>query len=144
MINDKVEALLYGMQFRHLLHKTYEPVLEKYKLQRIDLLILLYLDGADSHDTAADIMKMEMFTRGHVSQSLGRLSRKGLITAVRDAKDRRCYHNLMTGDSSLIVEEVKDSASQVKKVLFEGMTEEEIRTFVILSKKILDNIEKAV
>lgn len=144
MINDKVETLLYGMQFRHLLHKAYEPVLDKYKLHRIDLLILLYLDSADSHDTAADIMKMEMFTRGHVSQSLARLCRKGLIITQRDARDRRCYHNIMTKDSAVIIDEVKNSASQVKEVLFEGMTEEEKKNFVILSKKVLDNIEKAV
>ena len=144
MINDKVESLLYGMKFRLLLQNRQKPILEKYKLHRIDMLILLYLAGAGDHDTSGDIMKLEMFTRGHISQSLGRLCRKGLVTAERDVCDRRCYHNKITGDSAVIIEEVKDAADQVEQVIFEGMTEEEKKTFAILSRKVLDNIEKAV
>ena len=143
MDSDKVVPLLYGMKFRRLLYRQYEPILERYRLHKIDLVILLYLAGAGGRDTAGDILGQEMFTRGHISQSLGRLCRKGLIRAEIEDSDWRCYHNRLTEGCGEIVDQARDAAGQVERLLFDGLSEEEKRTFSVLAGKVLRNIERA-
>ena len=75
-MKDPLESLLYGMQFRRLLEKKYEPIETRYGLYNIDILILLYLDKAGEYNTSKDIMRLNMFTKGHISQALSRLQKR--------------------------------------------------------------------
>ena len=68
------------MQFRRLLAKEMQPVEIKYGLQKIDMQILLYLKRAGEQNTSKDIMRLNMFTRGHISQSLSRLQKMGYVS----------------------------------------------------------------
>ena len=78
-MNYSLDTLLYGMHFRRLMEKEMAPIETTYGLQKIDMQILLYLKHADEHNTSKDIMQMNMFTRGHISQSLSRLKKKGYV-----------------------------------------------------------------
>ena len=72
-MNYALDTLLYGMQFRKLMEKEMQPIETEYGLYKIDVQILLYLKRAGEQNTSKDIMQMNMFTRGHISQSLSRL-----------------------------------------------------------------------
>ena len=86
-MKDPLEALLYGSQFRKLLEKKYETIEKRYGLYNIDILILLFLENAGENDTPKDIMEMKLFTKGHISQALGRLQQKGYVKIEHDHRD---------------------------------------------------------
>ena len=101
-----------GQQFRRLLEKKLGPIEQQYGLQKIDMRILLFLYKSDDHNTSTDIMQLNMFTRGHISQSLTRLQKKGYIQMIQDQEDRRCTHNYLSEKAGEIIRRVKKDFSE--------------------------------
>ena len=143
-MSDSLQSLMYGMQFRRLLEKRYESVETRYGLYNIDILILLYLDRAGQFNTSKDIMKLNMFTKGHISQALSRLQKKGYIKIEQDSEDRRYAHNYLTEEASPIMEKVKKISREIRETIMEGVTEEERKTLTELSEKVIGNLERVL
>ena len=143
-MSDSLQSLMYGMQFRRLLEKRYESVETRYGLYNIDILILLYLDRAGQFNTSKDIMKLNMFTKGHISQALSRLQKKGYIKIEQDSEDRRYAHNYLTEEASPIMEKVKKISREIRETIMEGVTEEERKTLTELSEKVMGNLERVL
>lgn len=143
-MNDSLEALLYGMQFRKLLEKLLEPVEEEYGLNKVDLQIMFYLNSAGSRNASKDIVQLGKFTRGHISQSLGRLQRKGYLIIEHDAEDRRCSHNYLTHKSDEIIQKLQDAFDRVRDIIFRGITEEEQAILLSVVQRMNQNINNAI
>lgn len=143
-MNQKLETLLYGMQFRKLLEQELTPLQKKYSLRRIDMQILWYLHTAAERNTPGDINNISMFTKGHVSQSLGRMQKMHLIKIVRDEEDRRCVHVFLCRDAEEIMENVKRVYDTVNQIVFAGITEEEKQVLLSVAKKINQNIKNVI
>ncbi len=143
-MSDSLQSLMYGMQFRRLLEKRYESVETRYGLYNIDILILLYLDRAGQFNTSKDIMKLNMFTKGHISQALSRLQKKGYIKIEQDSEDRRYAHNYLTEEASPIMEKVKKISREIRETIMEGVTEEERKTLTELAEKVMGNLERVL
>ena len=135
-----ITRLLYGMQYRHLLEQRSEPLMKKYQLNRIDLMILIYLASAGEKDTSKDIQSLNMFTKGHISQSLSRLQKNGYLEIRRDPDDRRCTHNILTEKSIPARQDMGRISSEVEEIVFRGLTEQEIQELSVISSKIDANI----
>lgn len=143
-MSDSLQSLMYGMQFRRLLEKRYESVETRYGLYNIDILILLYLGRAGQFNTSKDIMKLNMFTKGHISQALSRLQKKGYIKIEQDSEDRRYAHNYLTEEASPIMEKVKKISREIRETIMEGVTEEERKTLTELAEKVMGNLERVL
>ena len=143
-MSDSLQSLMYGMQFRRLLEKRYESVETRYGLYNIDILILLYLDRAGQFNTSKDIMKLNMFTKGHISQALSRLQKKGYIKIEQDSEDRRYAHNYLTEEASPIMEKVKKISREIRETIMEGVTEEERKNLTELAEKVMGNLERVL
>lgn len=143
-MSDSLQSLMYGMQFRRLLEKRYESIETRYGLYNIDILILLYLDRAGQFNTSKDIMKLNMFTKGHISQALSRLQKKGYIKIEQDSEDRRYAHNYLTEEASPIMEKVKKISREIRETIMEGVTEEERKTLTELAEKVMGNLERVL
>lgn len=143
-MNYSLDTLLYGMQFRRLMEKEMQPVETDYGLYKIDVQILLYLKHAGEHNTSKDIMQLNMFTRGHISQSLSRLQKKGYVRMEQDMKDRRCTHNYLTEEAGLVIRKIEKISRKIKSVVMEGITEEEQKVLVSVARKMNSNIEKVL
>lgn len=141
-MNASLETLLYGMQFRRLMEKELRPVEQKYGLQKIDMNILLFLDKSGDHNTSKDILQLNMFTRGHISQSLTRLQKKGYIRMEQDKEDRRCTHNYLTAEAGEITESLKNIFDTIQNIIMDGITEEEQKVLASVAKKVNQNIKK--
>lgn len=135
---------MYGMQFRRLLAKEMQPVETKYGLQKIDMQILLYLKRAGEQNTSKDIMRLNMFTRGHISQSLSRLQKMGYVRMEQDPDDRRCTHNYLTDEASAIIRKIEKISRTIREIVLEGVTEEEQKILVDVAQKMNSNIEKVL
>lgn len=131
------------MQYRHLLELYSEPLMKKYQLHRIDLMILIYLANAEGKDTAKDILKLNMFTKGHISQSLSRLKKRGFLEILRDDEDRRCIHNVLTEKSQEAREDIRQISSRVEQIVFRGLSEQDLRELDRISRKIDENISES-
>ena len=143
-MNYSLDTLLYGMQFRRLLEKEMQPVGEEYGLYKIDMQILLYLKHGGERNTSKDIMSMNMFTRGHISQSLTRLQKKGYVEMVQDQKDRRCTHNYLTGDAAEIIRKIEVISRKIHAIVMEGVTDEEKKALASVARKMNRNIERVL
>ena len=138
----RVEIFLNGVRFRKLFDKEYEPIKKKYNLCRIDLQILTYLDSAGEFNTSKNIVDTGFFTKGHVSQSLTRLHEMELVTLEQDKQDRRLYHLFLTDKAKAIVMELHEVQSNISKIVFKDITEEELHLLSKIAAKITDNIQK--
>jgi DNA-binding MarR family transcriptional regulator len=143
-MSQSLEALLYGTQFRKLLEKELGAVQKEYGLCKIDIQILFYLYTAGRQNTSRDIGELNLFTKGHISQSLSRLHRKRLITMVHDDEDRRCVHNILTASAGRIIEKVNLAYMRVNTVVFADVTDEEKEILLSVAKKINHNIREEV
>jgi len=143
-VKRPIIRLLYGMQYRHLLEQRSEPLMKKYHLQRIDLMILIYLANAGDKDTSRDIQSLNMFTKGHISQSLSRLKKNGYLEIRRDKEDRRCTHNILTEKAGPARQEMGRISSEIEEIVFRGLTEEELQNFSTISSKIDQNISNSL
>lgn len=143
-MNYSLDALLYGMQFRKLLEKKLEPLEKEYGLCRIDMQILFYLGHAGEKNTSSDMMELKMFTRGHISQSLGRLQKKGYIQIEQDWEDRRCTHNHLAKEAYAVIEKFGKCYENVRSIIMKGVTEEERKTLAIVAQKVNQNINEAL
>ncbi len=137
-------TLFYGMKFRKLLEKLLKPIEDEYGLNKVDLQILFYLYSAKGRNTSKDIMELKMFTRGHISQSLGRLQQKGYVVIRQDTQDRRCTHNDLTQEVETLVEKISIVFHQVGKILMEGVTEKEQEYLGEIAGKVNKNIDRAI
>ena len=143
-MTHSLEAFLYGTQFRRLMEKEMEPVERRYGLQKIDMHILFFLAKSADHNTAKDIVQLNMFTKGHISQSLTRLQKKGYIQIMQDKEDRRCTHNYLSGDADEIIQELKKAYRNIQDIILNGVTEEEQAVLASVAKKVGQNIKNAL
>ena len=143
-MNYALDTLLYGMQFRKLMEKEMQPIETEYGLYKIDVQILLYLKRAGEQYTSKDIMQMNMFTRGHISQSLSRLQKKGLVRMEQDQEDRRCTHNYLTEDASAVIRKIEKISKKIREIILDGVTQEEQKVFASVAQKMTHNIEKVL
>lgn len=143
-MNYSLNTLLYGMQFRRLLEKEMQPLETQYGLQKIDIQILLYLKHAGEQNASKDIMQLNMFTRGHISQSLSRLQKNGYIRMVQDQDDRRCTHNYLTEDAAPAIRKIEKISREIKEIVLDGVTEEEQQALESAARKMNDNINKVL
>ena len=143
-MTNSLEAFLYGTQFRRLMEKELEPVERRYGLQKIDMHILFFLAKSADHNTAKDTVQLNMFTKGHISQSLTRLQKKGYIQIMQDKEDRRCTHNYLSGDADEIIQELKKAYRNIQDIILNGVTEEEQAVLASVAKKVGQNIKNAL
>lgn len=139
-MNQSLEVLLCGMQFRKLMEYEFGAIQEKYALCKIDMQILYYLYKAGEHNTSRDILDLKLFSKGHISQSLRRLQRMKMITMVQDKDDRRYVHNVLTQKANEVIAELKQGYENINKIIFNDITEKEKRELISLAQKINDNI----
>lgn len=137
-----IESFLNGGGFRKLFDKEFEAVRKKYQLCRIDLQILTYLDQAGEQNTSKNIVDMGFYTKGHVSQSLTRLHKMGLVTMEQDQQDRRLIHLFLTEEARGIVAEVLRVRQQINEIVFRNVTEEESQMLTQIAAKIIENIQQ--
>lgn len=143
-MEKSVEVLLYGSKFRRLYEKYIFEMFGDYQLKRIDVEILYFLHCSGNNNTSRDIVRLNMFTKGHISQSVDRLVKQQLITMVQDGNDRRCTHLVLTKEADAIIQRAIMLREKLRKIIVDGLSEEEIKDFVSISQKIEENISKAL
>ena len=139
-----LEGLLQGTQFQTLYNRKIEALRKEYHLRKIDIDILYFLYKSGDHNTSQDICNLNLFNKGHISQSVDRMVKQQLIHAVHDKEDRRCVHLVLTQQAVSIIEQATELRGQMRNIILKGVTEEERKVLLQVSKKVNQNIRDAL
>lgn len=139
-----LEGLLQGTQFQKLYNRKIEALRREYSLRKVDIDILYFLFKSGEHNTSKDISDLNLFNKGHISQSVGRMVKQHLIYIVQDEEDRRCMHIMLTERAVKVVEEITALRKQMYNIILKGVTEEEQSILLQVSRKVNENIKDAL
>lgn len=139
-MEQEIEVLMQGYQFRKLYERKFEDFMQQYNLRKIDVEILTYLYFCGEHNTASDIQKLGLFTKGHISQSLERLVQEELVCTAHDIRDRRVVHISLGEKAIPIIQEAKKVKQDLFEQVFQGITEEEKEVLIAVARKVWNNI----
>lgn len=141
-MDNRVEIALKGNEFKRVLEKYFDAIKKKYELKKVDIEVLLYLSECGDKDTPTDIYMTLGLNRGHVSQAIDSLMKKGYVQAIADSNDRRIAHYTILEDAQDITTEVVALKNEFDKKIFNGLSQEEISQYKSITYKIMQNIKK--
>ncbi len=141
-MDSRVEIALKGNEFKRVLEKYFDAIKKKYGLKKVDIEVLLYLSECGDKDTPTDIYVTLGLNRGHVSQAIDSLMKKGYVQVVADINDRRIAHYAILESAQDIITEVTALRNEFDKKIFEGLSKEEIAQYKSITNKIMQNIKK--
>lgn len=139
-MDDGIESLLNGQQFKRFQEKFWGSVTEQYSLSVLDVRILLFLDAHKCLDTARDIVKIHHWTKSHVSKAIEELIERGYLQRQIDAKDRRKVHLIVQPTAEPVLEQIRAEYQRMNQILLTGISEEELNVVAQVARKISDNI----
>ncbi len=143
-MDDRIEQLLSGRHYKRLQEQIYAGVIEKYQLSVLDVRVLLFLKTHGSNDTAKDIVKSHYFTKSNVSKSIDLLLDRGYLQKEYDRQDRRYIHLKVQPLACDVIREAEACQKQMRKIVFGGIEENEIRVVQKVAMKINQNIAEAL
>ena len=88
-MDENIEIALKGGEFKRLLEYQFNIIKSTYGLKKVDIDVLFFLSNCNSENTPTDIYKRLRLNRGHVSQAIDALMKKGYLVAMPDSEDRR-------------------------------------------------------
>ncbi|MFR1113055.1 MAG: MarR family winged helix-turn-helix transcriptional regulator [Blautia sp.] len=136
----ETEMLISGKMYKRLYERHLEELKQKYDLKRIDLDILYFLCRFRDKNTPPEITDLNQYTKGHVSQSLDRLTRKGLVETSPDKTDRRCLRIFPRESAEAVYEELQLVREKMFEIMFRGIVPEEMKEFNHIAKRIYNNM----
>ena len=140
-MQDMESAVITNLsKYKKLYEKKLCCIYEKYDLRKIDMEITVYLAKCGKNDTARDIANTNMFTKGHISQSVKRLIELGYVSVVHDDRDMRVQHLRLTDKVKPMLDELLQHKRDIEKCVFEGISEDEIIVIQSVFEKMCKNI----
>lgn len=139
-LNDTVELLLSGQQYKKFQEMYYGMILEKYSLSLMDIRILLFLSEHGGCDTARDIVRVHGIAKSYVSKSIEKLIERGFLERMHLQDDRRYVHLLIKKEAFPVIEAMREQRSKMVKRLFRGINEEQLEALNEIAQKISTNI----
>ena len=125
---------------RSLLIKTLEPVCKKYELTRLELDVLLFLQGTGNKgDTAADLVETRKLSKSHVSLAVSKLYEKGLIDKRYEDGNHKSIHLFLTYRAAPIIADGLEAEQTYMRLLFEGFSKEEQKTIQSFMERVNRN-----
>ena len=141
-MDDKLELLLSGQQYKKLQEFWYGRVLEEYQLNIVDVRVLLFLDEHKKFDTAKDIVEMHYLTKSYVSKSIDKLIAKGFLERKHLSDDRRYVHYEITESADELISELTKRRKEIDKHIVKGVSKEELEIFTRVFEKMRKNMKE--
>lgn len=139
------EIILSNMyKYKRLNEQRIEEVLKRYKLRKIDVEILIFLNNEKNSDTAKDIARTGMFTKGHISQSIKHMKELGLVEVKQDKNDLRVQHIKLKKSAKKVLDDMTVIKADIEKSVFAGVSDEERQIMQNIMKKIYVNISEII
>lgn len=139
-MEKQVEGILRGGQFKHLAERELAGIRQQYDLKRIEIEVLYFLAKNKECNTLADIHHYLNANKGHISQALDCLCKRGYLTAEHDKNDRRYVHFFMTDAANELSNQINAAWGKLRDEIFAGISEEDLACFKRVSAQIAQNM----
>jgi DNA-binding MarR family transcriptional regulator len=143
-MDEQLEIVLKGGDFKHLLDAQFDEIKKKYDLKKVEIEVLFFLSKCGNENTPTDVTKRLSLNRGHVSQAIDVLLKRQLIAAVADEQDRRYMHYTITTKAVPIIDEIANAKKRMDQQVLKGITEEELEFYKKISEKMMRNIREMI
>lgn len=122
--------------------KCVEDVCGKHAVTRMELDILLFLANNPLFDTASDIVEIRYLSKSQVSTAIKTLEKRKLIEKKYMDGNRKTAHLRIREKAFGIVSDGKAAQEKFIRIMFQGISEEEIEGMKKCNAHILDNIHR--
>ncbi len=139
-MDDILNTLFLGRKFKALLKHSYEPVRKKYDLKQVEIEVLSYL-AIFNDATSTDVYRGLNLNKGHVSQATIHLQENDLIELHINPNDKRSATYSLTEKGYSVYSEIMQIYNQILSTLFRQISEKEKGQFLLVSDKVLKNID---
>ena len=139
-MEKQVEGILRGGQFKHLAERELAGIRQQYDLKRIEIEVLYFLARNKECNTLADIHHYLNANKGHISQALDCLCKRGYLTAEHDKNDRRYVHFFMTDAANELSNQINAAWGKLRDEVFAGISEVDLACFKRVSAQIAQNM----
>lgn len=119
-----------------------DPICKEWGLTRNELDILLFLFNNPEYDRATDIVTRRGIAKSHVSLSVSSLEERGFVTRHVDENDRRTVHLKLSEVAKSIAKTGRDAQVGFFKLLYAGLTQEEVIQWQVIIDKVSKNISE--
>lgn len=124
--------------------KEYEPfrrrIMERFSLSAAEVDVLMFLANNPEYNTAAQVSKIRMIPKSHVSLAVNSLSEKGLL--IRKSGENRKSVCLIPSESAApVIAFGREMQDAFQEALFLGFSAEEKAMFDTLHEKMRKNLE---
>lgn len=124
--------------------RAYEPyrrrITERFSLSAAETDVLMFLANNPEYNTAAQISKIRMIPKSHVSLAVSSLSEKGLVAKKNGADHRSVCLNI--SDAAVpIVDFGRKMQNEFQETLFRGFSASEKALFDSMHEKMRENLE---
>lgn len=126
--DEKIKNIIeYRSAINSLVHERYHTLAQNYNLSLEQFHLLIELDelvltvnDETLAPTIGDIAKSISNSQNTVSEKITRLENKGLVTRVKDSKDRRISRVILTEEGRKLIDEISSQATS--KFLFDSIS----------------------
>ncbi len=124
--------------------RLFMPLLVKYEMAQTEADILLFLANNPQYDTAHDIVEQRHLAKSHISAGVEALADRGLLERYQREGNRKTIHLRLTEAALPIVKEGRSLQRRYGRLLFAGMSKDEIRQLMGLLDRVAQNVDAAL
>ena len=104
--------------------------------------VLLFLYNNPQYDKAADVSELRFLAKSYVSKAVDLLQKRGYLQVQNDEKDRRVMRLKLTPAADPLSAAGNETRERFLKILFEGVSQEELQTMQKIHQKMMENLER--
>ena len=127
-----------------LYEKCTKPLREEYSLTQMEFDILMFLFNNPEYDRAKDIVEIRHLTKSHVSSSLKKLVQRNLIETSYTKVNKKDIHLRLSLQADEICQKALDVQKKYAKILFDGFTDEDLKTYQNLFLRVCHNASEGL
>ena len=132
-----VELNLTSCKLKHFIASRLKQADVPLTPEQFMLIDLLWNHGEMSQQQLADLMKKD---KNSVTQLIDAIERKGFVVRQQNAQDRRSNTIVLTEKAMGLRDEAKQKGITILDEMLEGISEEELHSFLATLQKLNDNM----
>lgn len=129
---------------RKLYGALFAPLLERWGLTQLEADIILFLANNPEYDTARDMVEKRHLAKSHVSVGIEALAARGLLERSTRTGNRKTIHLRLTEAAAPIIKEGRSLQRRYGRLLFAGLSNEEVRQLMRLLDRVAQNVDAAL
>ena len=136
--DDLLGTLIHDVA--HLLRHEIDRRLKMHNLTRVKWLALGIISKRP-HLTQAELAEEMELGNAAVGRLIDRLGERGFVVRDNNPEDRRAYRLMVTGDALRLLDQLEDTATQLRRDLLQGVKEEQIGQLNAVLGKLKANLK---